>query len=131
MKEVILNILERILVIGIFNNKESKTDIETLRAILDDVKEISLSDDEKKEINFRDVFKNKNGVEISQEEYLSLIKSGEDGSQSLAWDKSVDKTVKLSVKSVEFILNFIKVKSDNKELGVGDAPLLSIEEKLK
>lgn len=114
MKEVVLNVLERVLLIGIFNNKEAKTDIETLRAILDDVKEVSFSDEEKKEINIQDVL-------------------AEDGKTvvSLKWDKSVDKTIKLSSKTVEFVLAFIKGKSDAKELGVADAPLLGIEDKLK
>lgn len=114
MKEITLNILERVLLIGIFNNKEAKTDIETLRAILEDVKEVSISEEDKKEINLQDVL-------------------GEDGKSvvSLKWDKSVDKVVKLSPKTIEFILNFIKTKSDAKELGVGDAPLLGLEEKLK
>ncbi len=114
MKEIVLNVLERILLIGIFNHKESKTDIETLRAILDDVKEVSLSDEEKKEINLSDVL-------------------GEDGKTvvSLKWDKSVDKIIKLQEKTVKFILDFIKDKSDKKELGVGDVPLLGLEDKLK
>ncbi len=114
MKEVTLSILERILLIGIFNHKESKTDIETLRAILDDVKEVSIGEEEKKEINLQDVL-------------------GEDGKTavSLKWDKSVDKTVKLQDKTIKFVLDFIKTKSDNKELTVTDAPLLGIESKLK
>ncbi len=114
MKEVTLNVLERVLMIGMFNNKESKTDIETLRAVLDDVKEVALSEEEKKEINIQDVY-------------------GDDGKTvvSLKWDKSIDKTLKLSPKTVEFIKAFIKDKSDKKELGVGDAPLLMIEDKLK
>ncbi len=113
MKEATLNVLERILLIGIFNHKESKTDIETLRAILDDVKEVSLSEDEKKEINLQDVL------------------DAEGKPTSLKWDKSIDKVVKLQEKTVKFVLDFIKNKSDNKELMVADAPLLGIQDKLK
>lgn len=113
MKEVKLNVLERILLIGIFNNKDSRTDIETLRAILDDIKEVSLSEEEKKDINLQDV----------------LDEEGKPA--SLKWDKSIDKMVNLSGKTMEFVLAFIKTKSDAKELGVADAPLLEIETKLK
>lgn len=116
MKEATFNIVERILLIGIFNSKDSKMDIETLRAVLEDVKEVALSEEEKKEVNLQDV-----------------MGEGPDAGKvvSLKWDKSIDKAVKLSSKTVDFVLNFIKVKSDNKDFGVADAPLLEIEAKLK
>lgn len=111
MKEVTLNVVERIMMIGMFNLV--KNDAETLRAVLDDIKNISLSDEEKKEINIQDVI-------------------GEDGKvASLKWDKSIDKTVTLQEKTVKFVLEFIKTKSDNKELGVADAALLEIQSKLQ
>lgn len=116
MKEFTFNIVERVLLIGIFNSKESKMDIETLRGVLDDVKEVAISEEEKKDINLQDVY----GEGDDEKKVVSL-----------KWDKSVDKTVKLSNKTVDFVLNFIKVKNDNKDFGVADAPLLSIEDKLK
>ncbi len=113
MKEITLSLVDRIFLIGIFNQKEKGHDIETLRAILDDVKEVSISEDEKKEINLQNVLDKDGKVE------------------SLKWDKPLDKVVKLSEKTVKFILDYIKEKSDRKELGVADAPLLEIESKLK
>lgn len=113
MKEVTLSVIERIFLLGMFNNKDSKHDMETLRDILDDIKGVSLSEEEKKEINLRDVL------------------DSEGKTESLKWDKSIDKLVKLSDKTVKFILSYIKEKSDKKELGVADAPLLEIESKLK
>lgn len=113
MKEASFSIVERILLLGIFNQKDKGMDIETLRAVLDDVKEVSLSEDEKKEINLQEV-------------------AGEDGKpSSLKWDKSIEKTISLQDKTVKHVLDFIKSKSDSKELGVADAPLLEIESKLK
>lgn len=110
-KEITLPVIERIMLIGIFN--QVKGDVETLAAVLEDIKEVSLSDEEKKDINLHDVL-------------------GDDGKVvSVAWDKSIDKVVTLSDKSIAFVNEFIKTKGENKELGVADAPLLALIEKLK
>lgn len=110
-KSIELYITERILLIGIFN--QVKGDIETLQAILDDIKEVSLTEDEKKEINFREV------------------KDEEGKTTSFAWDKSEPKEITLSEKTVIFVNKFIDDKSNTGELTVADAPLLEIFKKLK
>lgn len=110
MKEVVLSIAERLLLIGVFNSV--KGDVVTLRAVLEDVKDVAIGDEEKKEINLREV------------------KDADGKVTSLAWDKSEEKTVKLSESTVKFVLDFIKSKSDSKELTLADQPLLLIEEKL-
>ena len=67
-KTIELGIAERILLIGIFN--QVKGDIETLKSVLEDVKGVSISEEEKTEINFREV------------------KNEEGKTTSFAWDKS-------------------------------------------
>ena len=111
MKPIELNIGERILLIGVFN--QVKGDIETLQSVLDDVKDVSLTEAEKTEINFREI-KNEEGV-----------------TTSFAWDKSDPKEVTLSEKTVIFVTKFIDDKSKAGELTVVDAPLLEIFKKLK
>ena len=109
-KTIELNIAERILLIGIFN--QVKGDIETLQAVLEDVKGVSMSEEEKKEINFREVL--------------------EDGKVvSFAWDKSEPKDISLSEKTIAFVNKFIDEKSKEGVLTVADAPLLKIFEALK
>lgn len=108
MKEFVLNIAERMLLVAIFNNV--KADIITLRAILDDVKEVVVTEDEKKEINFRP-------------EKIGDI-------ERFVWDKDVTKAVMLSPETVQYALDFIKQKSDAKELSLADTSLLTLEGKL-
>lgn len=111
MKPIELNIAERILLIGIFN--QVKGDIETLQAVLEDVKEVSLTEEEKTEIGFRE------------------IKNEEGQTTSFAWDKTEPKEITLSKNTTKFVTKFINEKSKNEELTVADAPLLEILKKLK
>ena len=110
-KTIELQITERILLLGIFN--QVKGDIETLSAVLDDVKAVSMSEDEKKEVNFREV-KNEEGQVVS-----------------FAWDKSEPKEITLSEKTIKFVNKFIEDKSKAQELTLADSPLLEIINKLK
>lgn len=107
-KTIEIGIAERIQLIGVFN--QVKGDVETLQSVLEDVKEVSISEEEKKSINFREV-KNDEGVTVS-----------------LAWDESPAKSVTLSEKTVEFVLKFV---ANAKELSIADAPLLEVNKKLK
>jgi hypothetical protein len=107
-KTIELGIAERIQLIGVFN--QVKGDVETLQAVLEDVKEVSISEDEKKAINFREV-KNEEGI-----------------TTSFAWDESKAKSITLSEKSASFVLKFIE---NAKELSISDAPLLEVNRKLK
>lgn len=111
MKEIELGIAERVMLIGIFN--QVKGDIETLNAVLEDVKGVSLTEDEKTAINFREE-KDKDGVVTS-----------------LRWDTSPVKTITLSEKTVKFAVKFIDEKSTKEELTLADAPLLEIKKKLE
>jgi hypothetical protein len=110
-KSIELHIAERILLVGIFN--QVKGDIETLSSVLEDVKEVTINEKEKKEINFREV-KDEKGTVIS-----------------FAWDKSDPKKITLSEKTVIFVNKFIDERSKNEELTVADAPLLELIKKLK
>lgn len=110
-KTIELNIAERILLIGIFN--QVKGDIETLQSVLEDVKGVSLTEEDKTEANFREV-KDEEGKIVSY-----------------AWDKSEPKEIELSEKTITFVNKFIDEKSKAGELTVADAPLLEIFKKLK
>lgn len=110
-KTIEIAIAERIQLIGVFN--QVKGDVETLQSVLEDVKQVSLSDEEKATINFREV-KDENGVVTS-----------------FAWDASPQKAITLSEKTVAFVLKFVDEKSKSEELTIADAPLLEINRKLK
>ena len=106
-KTIEVEIAERIQLIGVFN--QVKGDVETLGAVLEDVKQVSLSEEEKKEIEFTEL-KDENGKVTS-----------------FTWKKSDPKEITLSEKTVAFFNKFI---SDAKELSLADAPLLEIKRKL-
>ena len=109
-KTITLGIAERVMLVGVFN--QVKGDVETLAAVIEDVKEVGLTEEEKTEIGFREI-KDKDGV-----------------TQSLAWDKTPQKEIKLSEKTVKFVTKFIDEKSKEEALTLGDAPLLEIKKKL-
>lgn len=110
-KTIEVGIAERLQLIGVFN--QVKGDIETLSAVLEDVKTVSISEEEKKEINFREV----------KDEEGKLV--------SFAWDKTPSKQVTLSEKTITFFNKFIEEKSKAQELSVADAPLLEVKRKLE
>lgn len=110
MKNISLGIAERIQLIGVFN--QVKGDVETLQAVLEDVKEVSITDEEKTSSNFREI-KDETGKVVS-----------------FAWDATDAKSLDLSEKTVAFVLKFIDEKSKAQEFTVADAPLLEINRKL-
>ena len=118
MTKLELKIEERIHLIGLFN--QVKGDIETLESVLADVKEVSLSTDEKVDIGFKNVMgpnpQNPEGPEIVV---------------SYAWDKTPTKEITLSEKTIIFIMKFLDEKNNNKELTMADSSLLAIYNKLK
>jgi hypothetical protein len=129
MKEVSLNIGERIVLINIFN--QVKNDIVTLRAVLEDSKDIAVGEEEGKEINLRNVYFNKEtGVEVTLDEAKSLEAEGKQVASQIKWDSSTEKVASLSAESVKCVLDFIKTKSEAKELTLADVVILSLEEKL-
>lgn len=111
MKEITLDVAQRIMFLGMLN--QVKNDIETLGAAIEDAKGIALTEADKAEIGFGEV-KNDEGQVVS-----------------FKWDKSVDKAVTLSQKTVDYVLGFINQKSEAKELTMADAPLLEIKKKLE
>lgn len=111
MKEITLDVAQRIMFLGMLN--QVKNDIETLGAAIEDSKEIALTEADKVEMGFAEV-KNAEGQVVS-----------------FKWEKSLDKTVTLSPKTVEYALGFINQKSEAKELTMADAPLLEIKKKLE
>lgn len=116
MKEIEVGIAERIMLVGVFN--QVKGDVETLQAVLEDVKEVSISDAEKEEIGFEEV----KGIDPQD---------GVEKTLSLKWNKTPLKKVTLSEKTVKFILKFIDDKSKAEELTLADNALLEINTKLK
>lgn len=110
-KKVTFGVAERVTLIGIFN--QVKGDVETLQSVLEDVKQVSINEEEKKDINFREV-KNEKGETVS-----------------FAWDKTPQKEIELQDKTVKFVLKFIGDKSKAEELSLADAPLIEINKKLK
>lgn len=112
MKEITLDVAQRIMFLGMLN--QVKNDIETLGAAIEDTKGLVLSEAEKNETEFEEI-KTADGK----------------GVESFKWSKSIDKTVTLSPKTVEYALGFINQKSEAKELTMADAPLLEIKKKLE
>lgn len=108
-----LSIPERIQLVGVFN--QVKGDIETLQAILEDVKEVSISAKEKEEISFEEI-KDEGGQ-----------------TTSFTWKNDVakPKEITLSDKTVAFVKKFVDEKSKAQELSLNDAPLLEINKKLQ
>lgn len=109
-KKIEIGLAERVQLIGLFNNV--KGDIETLQSVLEDVKEISILEDEKNEVGFKEV------------------KNEKDEVVSYTWDKVKIKEITLQEKSVAFVNKFMEEKSKNEELSVADAPLMEIYKKL-
>ena len=110
-KKIEIGIAERVQLIGLFNNV--KGDIETLQTVLEDVKQVSISEEEKTEIGFKE------------------IKDEEGNVVSFAWEKTPQKEITLQEKTIAFILKFMDEKSKKEELTVADAPLMEIYKKLK
>lgn len=112
MKEITLNIVERITVLNTFDT--FKGSIVTYKAILDDVKDLALTDEEKAEINFQTVAEEKDGQTFT----------------SFKWEKSIDKSVKLSSESVKFLVDTIKKKDEAGEITLKDGAFVTLLEKL-
>lgn len=107
--EIEVGLAERIQLIGAFNSV--KGDVETLRSVLEDLKEISITEEEKTESNFRE--------------------TGDGQVRSFAWDKDIPKKVKLSQKTADFLMKHIEARSTEGSLALSDMPLLNVQEKIK
>jgi hypothetical protein len=99
---------ERLYLIGVLN--KFKGSLSSLVFILEDLKKIDISGQEKKEMNLREEPK---------------------GSGTLKWDSEKDIEVVLAESTIGFIEQFIKEKDENKELTIGDSVLIDILEKIK
>lgn len=113
MRNITLEIPERIVLIGIFNDKELKGDIETLRAVLDDIPKISISEEEKKEIGFTE------------------IKDADGEVSSFKWDKPNPIDVELNDKTIDLVVKYIDLKSKANQLSLTDYVLFNLFDKLK
>lgn len=108
-KAVTMNIGERVAALKLFDSY--KGGLATLRVLLEDVKQLPISEEEWKE------------AELTKTEQP-------DGSETWKWNEKVNKDVTLQPESVEYLKNAIKVKSDDGEITLQDIPLSTLEQKL-
>lgn len=93
-----------------------KGSMATMKALLDDVKQLPISEEEWKDAN--------------------LVKTpfvAADGSQQeqWKWDEKVEKEVTFQPETVDYLKAQVKAKSDSGEISLADAPLVSLDDKLK
>lgn len=110
MKKIKLDVAERLTLVTILDG--FKGGLSLMSDILDSVKDVVLSEDEKKKINFR--------VEGKE-------------TQRYVWDiaKATEKEIELKDTVVEFVVQYIKEKDDKGEFTLSDTIVLSIQKKLK
>lgn len=108
-KTVNINIGERLAAIKIFD--AFKGGLATLRVLLEDVKQLPITEDEWKE--------------------AGLTKTAQpDGSETWKWNETVTKDVTFQPESIEYLKEAVKVKSDSGEITLQDIPLSTLEQKL-
>lgn len=111
MKEITMTIKERIHTINLFDS--FKGSIVTYKSLLEDVKEVEFSEDEKKEIEYK------------------AEKVGNQVVFNWNQEKNIDKKIKLSIPTVKYITDTIEEKDKKGELTMQDGPLITLSEKLK
>ena len=109
-KTIKIGIAVRVQLIGVFN--QVKGDVETLEAVLKDIPQVSLSEEDKKKCKFAEV----------------LDKDG--NLTSYKWDTPFETDIELSDKSVAFFTKHFKEKNKAQQLSLADAPLMEINKKI-
>ena len=108
--KIILTISERIATLAILNT--FKGNLETMATILDDIKQLPISNKEWKQANKKET---KNGANIHW-----------------TWDdsKGPQKGVELQKNTVDYLKNTIKEKDEKKEITFQDKALISLNDKI-
>lgn len=108
-KTITLSLGERIAALKIFD--AFKGSMATMKALLDDVKQLPVTEEEWKQAN--------------------LTKTPiADGQEQWKWDETVSKEVSFQPETVEYLKASIKAKSDAGEISLSDAALVSLDTKL-
>jgi len=112
MKKTNLNIGERIYVLGLLN--QYKGNHRTLALVLQDIVPVGISNEEKEEIEMKDV-KNEDGQIVS-----------------IQWDsvKAKDKELELHDEVVDYLKKVIEDKSKAGEFTIADRQVITLLEKL-
>ena len=109
-KTVSLEVAERIMALGLL--RQWKGNLEELTVIQEDIKQLPFSEEEKNELEVRDV------------------KDGDNN--SITWKPGAPvKNFSFSKVSVDFIVARVKELSDQKKLSLSDGPVVALYEKLK
>lgn len=109
-KTVNLSIGERLAAIKIFD--AFKGGLETLRVLLEDVKNLTISEAEWEE--------------------AKLVKTpGANGDEQWNWQETVKKDVTLQGVAIDYLLNAIKAKSEAGEITLADIALSTLDTKLQ
>lgn len=110
------NISERVRLISIIN--EFKGNLETLSAIMDDIKKVRITDEEWKKADMvKEQLKNERGEDVEQ----------------LRWndEKGGEKEVELEKDTVKYLQDKIKEKDNAGDITLADIVLVSLNKKLK
>lgn len=117
-KEIILTISERVAASKIIN--AFKGTLDQLSLMLDSMKLIAITNEEWEKADLtKTAIKDENGEPTGQEQW-----NWNDHSPEL------DKTITVESDVVLYILNDIKAKEEAKEITMGDAPLITLKQKL-
>lgn len=115
-KKVLLNTSERVHCVTILN--QFKGELETLGQVLEDLKEIGLTDEDKIVCDWMEV---KDDVKDPGK------------TTGFKWDdeKGGEKEVAFQDKTLEYVRSFIKEKNEKGEFTTQDRPIIQLSEKLK
>lgn len=116
MKKISFTISERVRLVALLN--EFKGNLDTLSAIMDDVKKIRINEEEWKKADMvTETVKNDKGEDVQQ----------------MRWndEKGGEKEIELEKDTLKFLQDNIAKKDTNGEITLADVVLVSINKKLK
>lgn len=121
-KNINATIKERLAAVGLLN--AGKFNNSTLAVVLDDIKTISMTEEEWVAANLTKT--------PNDEEMRAIIAADPKATVDQVWNwQEVNKDIELQAGTVDALLGIIKEKSDGNELTVSDAALLSLQAKLE
>lgn len=114
--KVNLNISERIFTLGILNAFKGK--METMSTIMDDIKEVTISDEDKKKCEWV--------------ENMGKDANGNDAVVSVGWNdiKGGDKELEFQPLTLDYLLQVIEERNEKGDLTFQDKAVISLKEKL-
>ena len=114
--KVKLNISERIFALGILNAFKGK--METMATIMDDIKAVTISDEDKKKCEWV--------------ENMGKDEKGNDTIVSVGWNdiKGGDKELEFQPLTLDYILQVIEERNEKGDLTFQDKAIISLKEKL-